>query len=136
VPVDSERTGFAHARQAVLSRREVTRKKTGEVTAGRRLFISSVTFARHPRHNAARLAQLVRGHWTVENNIHWLRDAVGREDACRCRHHNQAAALALLRTALLAPVRAAGHHSLTAAVELFAQNKTAALRIIKYQRFA
>jgi hypothetical protein len=58
---------------------------------------------------------------------------VGREDACRCRHDNQAAALALLRTALLAPVRVAGHDSLTAAVELFAQNKAKALRIIKHQ---
>ncbi len=29
----------------------------------------------------ARLAALVRGHWTIENSIHWVRDMTYREDA-------------------------------------------------------
>jgi hypothetical protein len=43
----------------------------------------------------------------VENNIHWLRDAVCDEGACRSRNPNSACALALLRTALLPAGRSA-----------------------------
>jgi predicted transposase YbfD/YdcC len=115
----------------VRAQRTVTSKKSGAALTGSRLFISSIAYRRG---GAAHMAKLVRGHWSVENNIHWLRDAVGREDSCRCRDRNQACALALLRTALLALVRAAGLRSLTLAVESFAANKTAALTLLRNQR--
>jgi predicted transposase YbfD/YdcC len=117
----------------VLAERTVTNKKTGAVITGTRLYISSIEPASASR---ASLGRLVRGHWTVENNIHWLRDAVGREDQCRLRHANAACALALLRTALLAPVRAAGHHSLTQLHEACARDKREAVSLIAYQRLA
>ena len=50
------------------------------------------------------MAKLIRGHWTVENNIHWLRDFVGHEDRSRTHDPNAACVLALLPTALPAPV--------------------------------
>ena len=80
------------------------------------------------------MGRLIRGHWTVENNIHWLRDAVGREDTCRLRNRNAACAPALLRTALLAPVRAAGHRSLTQFQEACAKDRAIAVHLIAYQR--
>ena len=125
--------GFAHARQAVRAEREVTRKRTGGVTAGVRHYVSSIA---PEQSNPSRMARLVRGHWTVENNIHWLRDAVGREDGCRLRDNNAASALALLRTALLAPVRAAGHESLTRLQESCAKDRDVAVRLITLQRLA
>ena len=139
----AERSNFAHARQAVRAGRTVTNKKTGEVTNGARLYISSIPAnERSPR----QMARLVRGHWTVEpersgdsrrqNNIPWLRDAVGREDTCRQRNSNAACVLALLRTALLAPVRAAGHESLTLFQESCAANRSKAVHLIAYQRLA
>lgn len=79
------------------------------------------------------LVHLVRKHWTVENNIHWLKDAVLKEDRTRRRNPNAAQALGLLRTALTAPVRKAGHQSLTQAAEDFVANKWAPIRIILHQ---
>jgi predicted transposase YbfD/YdcC len=134
VPVEAQEAGFPHARQAVLVKRRVEKKKSGAVTQGARMFILSDEMLANPGSNALRAGRLVRGHWTVENNVHWLRDAVGREDHCRCRDANQACALALLRTALLAPVRAAGHESLTVAIEDFAENRQAAVTLVNYQR--
>ena len=72
----------------------------------------------------------------VENNIHWLRDAVGHEDRSRTHDPNAACVLALLRTALLAPVRAAGHLSLTQSMETFAKTPRRALAILLNQRLA
>ena len=131
--LEAESSSFPHARQAVRAERTVTDKKTGAVTDGVRQYISSIAPGeRTPR----QMARLVRGHWSVENNIHWLRDAVGREDNCRLRHPGAACALALLRTALLAPVRAAGHESLTLFHESCAENRSIAVGLIAYQRLA
>jgi hypothetical protein len=33
--------------------------------------------------DATRLAALVRGHWGIENRLHWVRDVVCGEDASR-----------------------------------------------------
>ena len=46
----------------------------------RRLFISSVRGC-----DARRMADLVRGHWSVENNLHWQLDVSFREDERRIR---------------------------------------------------
>jgi predicted transposase YbfD/YdcC len=43
------------------------------------------------------LAAAVRGHWGIENNLHWVLDVVFREDRCRTRDANAASNLALLR---------------------------------------
>ena len=77
---------------------------------------------------------LVRGHWCVENNVHWIRDAVCREDTCRSRDPNSACVLALLRTALLGVVRASGRESLTEAIESFAADRALAVSLIRNQR--
>lgn len=140
-PVRSESICFPHAQSVVRAERKVTHKKSGVEKAGVRHYISSLELTGRPvagigRASPARFAKLVLGHWTVENNIHWLRDAVGYEDRCRSHDPNAACALALLRTALLAPLRAAGHLSLTQAMEDFARNPRCALAILLHQRLA
>ena len=114
----------------MLVERTVTNKKSGEVTVGTRMFISSIAY-RADGHNA--MERLVRGHWVVENNIHWLRDAVLEEDACRARHQNQACALALLRTSLLALVLSGGYRSLTESTEIFRDRKGLAVKLLHCQ---
>jgi len=124
------KSGFALGAQVLAIERKVTHKATGkEVTAMRWFITSHHTNEASPQHRA----HLVRKHWTVENNIHWLKDAVMKEDRTRQRNPNAAQALGLLRTALLAPVRKSGHHSLTQATEDFATNKWGAIRIINHQ---
>ncbi len=131
----SESAGLAHVQQAILATRTVTHKKTGEVKTGSRIFLSSLPW--EPGRNAIlAVGRLVRRHWVVENNIHWLRDGVWKEDTSRSRSPNAACALALLRTALLAPIRARGHTSLTPALESFAENKASAVSLIRNQRLA
>ncbi len=135
VPLVSESTGLAHVGQAVWIIRTVTHRKTGEVKTGSRIFLSSLAWeAGRPASRA--MGRLARRHWTVENNIHWTGDGVWKEDTCRSRTPNIACALALLRTTLLAPIRAGGHTSLTPALETFAENKARAVDLIRNQRLA
>ena len=44
-----------------------------------------------------RLAELVRGHWGIENQLHWVLDVAFREDECRVRRGHAAQNLAILR---------------------------------------
>lgn len=53
------------------------------------------------RANAQRLLALVRGHWEIENRLHWVRDVTLGEDACRVRSGDAAQVLAALRNAVV-----------------------------------
>ena len=52
---------------------------------------------RKPRHCAARLGELIRSHWGIENKLHWSLDVSFGEDACRVRMGQAAENLSRLR---------------------------------------
>jgi predicted transposase YbfD/YdcC len=43
------------------------------------------------------IATAVRGHWRIENSLHWVLDVVYREDACRVHEQRTAESLAIVR---------------------------------------
>jgi predicted transposase YbfD/YdcC len=47
--------------------------------------------------SAAEFADAVRGHWGIENNLHWQLDVSFREDACRVRRDHAPANLSVIR---------------------------------------
>jgi|GEM_PF-792067 len=121
-----------HARQVACLVRNVRDKKGRRPDIpGCRLFIGSREADEASRHPMARL---IRKHWSVENKVHWPRDAVLAEDRARCRLPAIACALALLRTSLLALVHASGFSSVTLATEHFAHNSNAAFNKIRHQQ--
>ena len=63
----------------------------------------------------ARLAALVRGHWAIENNVHWVRDVTYREDAHRARTGNAPAVLACIRNLVTTALRLAANFNLAVA---------------------
>ena len=46
---------------------------------------------------AAEFAGWVRGHWGIENGLHWVLDVVFREDRSRIRAEHAGANLAMIR---------------------------------------
>jgi len=82
--------------------REYTDGK-GDTHTGVRYYISSLP----PQ--VKRLAAAVRGHWSIENNLHWVLDVTFREDRSRAQaQHSQANFGVLRRTALSMLKNAAG----------------------------
>ena len=55
--------------------------------------------------DAQRLAELVRGHWSVENRCHWVLDVTFREDHCQVRDKNGAHNLSILREMVIKALR-------------------------------
>ena len=58
---------------------------------------------------ATKIADHVRGHWGIENKIHWIRDVLLGEDAHHAYLGNTAHTMAALRNLALALIRLAGH---------------------------
>jgi predicted transposase YbfD/YdcC len=92
---------------AQVMRRECERieLKTGKVT---REVSYGLTSLRVEQANAATLERLWRGHWTIENRVHYVRDVSFGEDAGHAAEGNTAHALASVRNALLYLFRRAG----------------------------
>ncbi len=63
----------------------------GIETVERRFFIASIPA------DARRFARAVRGHWGVENRLHWRLDVVFSEDASRIRKGNPPAIMTTIR---------------------------------------
>jgi predicted transposase YbfD/YdcC len=70
---------------------EAERTLGDQTTRERRYYLSSL-----PAH-APDLARAIRGHWGIENSLHWVLDVALREDDCRVRTGHAAANLATLR---------------------------------------
>jgi predicted transposase YbfD/YdcC len=62
-----------------------------------------------------RLLSLIRGHWAIENRLHYVRDVAAGEDACRVRTGSAPEVLAGLRNAALTLLRSDGHVNIAAA---------------------
>lgn len=70
---------------------EAIRTVKGKSSIERRYYLSSLPL------DAERFAKSVRGHWGVENPLHWSLDVTFREDDSRARSRNAAHNLATLR---------------------------------------
>lgn len=89
---ESQRSRWAGLRSVAVveALREVPPKQPP--TVERRYFISSLAGT-----DAARMAECVRGHWSVENKLHWVLDVSFAEDQARHRKHHSAENFSRLR---------------------------------------
>ncbi len=73
-----------------------TREVHGETTTERHYYITSLEA------NATKLAETIRAHWGIENNLHWMLDVAFDEDSRRIRDERSAENYALVaRMALM-----------------------------------
>jgi predicted transposase YbfD/YdcC len=79
---------------------ELTRKRTikGEATVE---VIYGITSLKVEEADARRLLGLTRGHWGIENKLHYVRDVTLGEDACRVRKGSAPQVLAAVRNAVI-----------------------------------
>jgi len=134
---DHIRKRFPHARQVALIERYVTR--TVRVRKGKRwvrkqvksavaVFIITSLSAREaaPEH----LAGYVRGQWTIENKVHWVRDVTFREDSSRVRTGPRPRIMATLRNIALGLIRQAGYTKIAATIRKIKHDTALLLAIL------
>ncbi len=81
--------------------------------------------------DADALAALVRGHWSIENSVHWVRDVTFAEDAHRARTGNAPAVLAAVRNLVTTALRLAGAVNIAAARRAVALKPHTILRLLR-----
>lgn len=114
--------------QQVL-RRECERVilKTGEVSRAVTYALTSVGAAEALPDE---LAALWRGHWTIENRRHYVRDVTLGEDACQMHVGAAPQALAAVRNAVISLLRPAGWRNIAAGLRHFSASVHDALQFI------
>ena len=75
----------------------------GKETVDTRYYISSLKL------NAKRFARAVRGHWHIENTLHWCLDVTFREDECRVRNRHAADNLSWLKRFAISLIKRHSH---------------------------
>jgi predicted transposase YbfD/YdcC len=102
---------FHGAAQVAQLRRTVTRagKKTVEV-------VYLITSADVRTAAPGTLAAWVKGHWGIENRLHWVRDVTFDEDRSQVRTGAAPQVMATLRNAVISLLRLAGWHNIAQAL--------------------
>jgi predicted transposase YbfD/YdcC len=104
--------------------------KTGLVTETVRYGITSLPLGT----DLGLIASLWRGHWSIENKVHYVRDVTGREDAGQAYRGNTPQVLAALRNAVLTLLRASGWSRIADGMRHFAAHPTKALALVSGRR--
>jgi predicted transposase YbfD/YdcC len=87
-----------------------------------------ITSLKHEQAGAARLLELDRGHWGIENGLHHVRDVTLGEDACRVRSGGAPQLLAAARNLALGVLRPMGFPSIAAGTRRIVMHPIEGLR--------
>ncbi len=82
------------------------------------------------RADAARLLEIWRGHWGIENRLHWVRDVVFGEDSSQVRTGSAPQLLAALRNLVIGMLRLGGVKKIAAALRHYGWKPWEALNLI------
>lgn len=122
--------GFPHAR--LVARITRTRSRPGATAATREIVyaISDLPDDTTPE----RIAALVRGHWAIENRLHWVRDVTFDEDRSTVRTGTLPAAMATLGNTATGLLRIAGTTNIAAATAALHRRATRVLALLDNPR--
>jgi predicted transposase YbfD/YdcC len=111
--------GFPHAAQVLQVTRKVRDLGTRRWRTVVVYAVTSLTFAQA---SPARLADLIRGHWVIENGLHYVRDVTFAEDASPVRTGTAPQVMACLRNLAIGVLSRAGPVNLAAALRRHARD--------------
>jgi hypothetical protein len=120
-------TPWPHLAQVLRVRRQRVNGQTGDIQEEVSYAITSLG---PEQADAARLLELRRGHWGIENKLHWVRDVTFGEDGCPIRSGAAPEAMAACRNLVIALVRRAGHANVAAAVRTFGSRPATAIALL------
>lgn len=124
---------FPHARQAVqvIRRTRPVSARTGRKGRWRTETVYAITDLGPHEARPEELAAWIRGHWQIENGLHWVRDVTYAEDLSQIRTGAGPQVLASLRNLAIGMHRLAGTTNIAAALRHHARNANRPLDLLK-----
>lgn len=132
IKVSTELTGFLATRwpgilQVAQLIRTVTTRHTGKTTQETVYLITTLSPVKAP---PERLLALVRGHWSIENSLHYVRDVTFGEDRSRLRTGHAPQMMAALRNLTITLLHRARYFEMASARRHFACQPQEALALL------
>jgi predicted transposase YbfD/YdcC len=113
--------GLPHAAQVI----QLTRKRRDLHTRRwRTVIVYAITSLTHAQASPARLADLIRGHWSIENGLHHVRDVTFAEDASQVRTDNAPHVMACLRNLIISTLHQSAPGTIAAALRHHSRDPT------------
>lgn len=103
-----------------------TRTEKGKTTCSTHYYISSMKTK-----DVAGLLAIIRGHWQVENNLHWVKDVIMGEDRAKFHNYKTFKMNALYRNIVISMIKTNRLGSVKYALETFCWNPRKIMKIIR-----
>jgi predicted transposase YbfD/YdcC len=120
---------FPYVRQ-VFAIERTRRKLNGSLLSHEVIY--GVTSRAAEKASPAQVLAFNRGHWSIENKLHWVRDVTFDEDRSQVRKGRGAHLMATLRNISISLLRLAGAKNIAAALRRGARNMGQALRLVGF----
>ncbi|WP_433258873.1 ISAs1 family transposase [Streptosporangium sp. CA-135522] len=118
---------FPHAAQAMQIKRQVRDLDKGK---WRTVTVYAITGLPTWQADPADLATWIRGHWSIENRLHYVRDVTYGEDHSQARTGNAPRNMAALRNLAIGALRLTGATNLAQAIRHLSRNATRPLTVL------
>ncbi len=103
------------------------RKQQGKITTETSYLITSLS---PDQASPSQLLHLARGHWGIENRLHWVRDVTFDEDRCQIRTGAAPQVMAALRNLVIGLFRLTGARNIAAALRTHAWHAERAIALV------
>jgi predicted transposase YbfD/YdcC len=118
---------FPHAAQAIQI---IRRRRPLNGTKWSTETVYAITSLTATQARPAELAAIIRGHWLIEDRLHWVRDMDWDEDRSQVRTGNGPRVMASLRNLAITVLRLTGQTSIAAALRYHARRPGRPLQTI------
>jgi predicted transposase YbfD/YdcC len=118
---------FPYTAQVLCVRRQITYLKTNKTTHET---VYGMTSLSPLKADPARLLELNRGHWSIENRLHYVRDVTFDEDRSQIRTKNAPRIMASLRNFAISVFRWFGRTNIAKTLRDMAARPYLSLRLI------
>jgi predicted transposase YbfD/YdcC len=124
----NEYLNFPYVKQVFKITRSRIAAKTGKIKSIEIAYgISSLSTEEA---NAKKILRLNRGHWEIENRVHWVRDVIFDEDRSQIRTGNGPQVMATLRNTIMSMLRKEGIKNVSQALKWNILNPSEILKMV------
>jgi predicted transposase YbfD/YdcC len=124
--------GFPHTAQAIqiTRQRRPIKPSSGKRAKWRTETVYAITTLTAAQAQPEELARWLKGHWTIENRLHWVRDVTLGEDLHQARTGNGPHVLACCRNLIISLLRLAGDTGIARALRHHARHPDQAIALV------
>jgi hypothetical protein len=126
-PVKEGQTNFPYAAQFIKLERLFTDLNGEKPKTDKQLYVASMSAEKADR---KALLEMIRGQWSIENSLHWVRDVTFDEDRAQIRTGSEPRLFASIRNLAISLLHLCGFKDIASSLRKLGRNPELALSLI------